>query len=228
MPAEIQARIARTIDEAIDNRITPELHQVRTEVLGRLGVQDVSLDALRDSLGHADKSNRTERQRHVDVITKQMEEQFDALSLAQARCFDTASTNTTRINATCHAVEQSVVQSQELSISTQKEVRDLATYQRKSTQTVLQSVVEVGHKTVHAIEIQNATARKSNSSLHRKIDCMNLLMVAAHERYTGLPEVKGSALVQTTNPEIQAALSNIQQSLWVLMAALHAIIRELL
>lgn len=71
MPAEIQARIAHTIDNAIDKRIPPLLGAVQTELLDHVKKQDVSLKAIKKGLENFVKSTEIKGQRHV--IATQLE-----------------------------------------------------------------------------------------------------------------------------------------------------------
>jgi hypothetical protein len=106
-------------------------------------------------------------------------------------------------------------------------ISDLSTRQSQSTALVLQGVLETGQETTRTIQQNSLASREQAFSLHQKLDRIDWLMGAVRIRMDDLSLAQQYARTRTSN-KTQDALGNIQRSVWLLVSALHVLIRELM
>jgi hypothetical protein len=92
----------------------------------------------------------------------------------------------------------------------------------------LKTVQKESQKTASALQKHFSTSQYQTMSLHQKLDRMNWLMGAVKNRMDTLSMGQQSAHSSASSSEIEKAMGNIQRSVWLLVSALHVLIRELM
>jgi hypothetical protein len=228
MPSEIQARIAHTIDTAIDTRISPQTLAIDNEVKAISAAQKTSSKLIEGTIRDVGKSTAAEIQKHSQEITLDLQNKFNTLSISHKACAEGMVKIEDQSWTTLEAVQNYTIESRTASMTVQEMISDLSTRQSQSTDIVLRRVIQTGQETAHAIERHSSASRDQASSLHQKLDRMNWLMVTVKDRMGDLSIAQRSARLSTSNSEIEKAISSIQRSVWLLVSALHVLIRELM
>lgn len=221
MPSEIQARIAHTIDTAIDTRISPQTLAVHNEVAALSIAQKTLSQLIKGTIRDVGKNMGAEIQKHSQEITLDLRNTFNTLSISHKACAEGIVKIEDQSRTTLEAVQKYSIESRTASTTVQEMISDVSTRQSQSTDIVLRTVLQSGQETAH--EIQEQTL-----SLHQKLDRINWLMGTVKDRMGDLSIAQRFARLSTSNSEIEKAIGNIQQSVWLLVSALHVLIRELM
>ena len=226
-PFEIQARIAHTIDTAVDTRISPLTLKVHKEVTALSAAEKASAKYIKESIEDVKKHHTTEIQRHSQIIHVDFEQKFSALSISQQDVTESLSTIQDQSQSILDVVRNQSIESHADSKIVQGQVLDLCTRQSQSTDTILKAVRKEKQKTASALQKHASTSRYQTMSLHQKLDRMNWLMGAVKNRMDNLSMAQQSTHSSASSSEIEKAMRNIQRSVWLLVSALHVLIREL-
>jgi hypothetical protein len=224
MPAEIQARIAHTIDTAVDTRISPRTLAVHKAVTALSTAQQNSVELVQDAIRSVGKNVDTQMQKHTQKITLDLENKFNNLSISQKACAEGIVKTEEQSRNTLEAVTRNTI----ASVSVLESLSKFSARQDQSTALVLRQVLQTGQRTTLAVQQHTSASRGQNSSLHQKLDRMNLLMGTVKDRIDDLSTAQRSASLSISNSEIQRAIGNIYRSVWLLVSALHVLIRELM
>lgn len=224
MPAEIQARIAHTIDTAVDTRISPQTLAVHNVVTALSTAQKNSSQAIEGTIRSVGKNTEAEIQKHSQKITLNLENKFNTLSISHKACAE----GIVKIEDQSHTTFEAVKINTAASVTVLGSILDLSAHQSQSTDLVLRAVLQTGQETAHAIQKHSSASRQQTSSLHQKLDRMNSLMGTVKDCMGDLSVAQRSASLSASNSEIQGAIGNIYRSVWLLVSALHVLIRELM
>jgi hypothetical protein len=224
MPAEIQARIAHTIDTAVDTRIHPQTRAVHDAVLALLTAQKNSPQLIEQTIRSAEKNTGALIHNHSKSITLDLENKFNTLSISHTACAE----GVVRIEDKSRTTLEAVNSNTAASVAVLGSISDLASRHSQSTDVILRRALKTEQQTIHAIQKHGSASREQISSLHQKLDCMNSLVGTVKDRMKDLSIAQYSASSSTSNLEIQKAIGSIYRSIWLLVSALHALIRELM
>jgi paraquat-inducible protein B len=86
MPSEIQARIAHTIDTAVDTRINPVTLAVNREVAALAIAEEASSKLIEGTIREVGKNHMEELQKYNGKISLDLENKFNTLSMIQEAC----------------------------------------------------------------------------------------------------------------------------------------------
>jgi paraquat-inducible protein B len=86
MPSEIQARIAHTIDTAVDTRINPVTLAVNREVAALAIAEEASSKLIEGTIRDVGKNHMEELQKYNGKISLDLENKFNTLSMIQEAC----------------------------------------------------------------------------------------------------------------------------------------------
>jgi len=228
IPFEIQARIAHTIDTAVDTRINPLTLKVYEEVTSLSAAEKASGKHIKESIEDVKKHHTTEIQRHSQIIHLDFEQKFSALSISQQDVTESLSTIQDQSQRFLDVVRNQSIESHADSKIVQRQVLDLCTRQSQSTDTILKTVRKERQKTASTLQKHASISRYETMSLNQKLDRMNWLMGAVKNRIDNLSMAQQSAHPSASSSEIGKAIRNIQRSVWLLVSALHVLIRELM
>ncbi len=116
----------------------------------------------------------------------------------------------------------------EASTDIQGIIADMSPCYTTSTYLILRRFQESNQRTTHEIRTQTSTSREQALSLHQKLDKVNFLMVTVKDHITDLSAAEQYAVMTSSNSEIQKAFENIRKMVWLLISALHVLMRELM
>lgn len=228
IPAEIQARIAHTIDTAVDIRISPLTLKVHKEVAALAAAEKASSKHIKETIQDVQKDNAAEIQKHSQNITLDLEQKFSTLSASQQPFRESLSAIQDRSQTLLEAVKTQSINIHANSETMKGQVLDLSIRQSQSTNIVLRAVRKENQRTVSALQTHASTSQHQALSLHKKLDRMIWLMGTAKDRMGNLSMVQNSAHPSASNSEIEKAIRNLQQGVWLLVSALHVLMRELI
>ena len=198
LPSEIQARIAHSIDSDVGNRV---ILAIENKLDTLLDIQKAScnlIEGTSQNLGARFEKN------HQDLALD-LANKFDILSLSD--------------KALLEAVQYHGLESRIASQTVRGMISELSTRQSQSTDMVLRRVRETSNKTGYLIDRNNSILREQASSLHQKLDRMSWLTDTVKEQQPAQRNI--------SSPELQNAVGNIKQIVWLLVSVLHILIREL-
>jgi ATP-dependent Lon protease len=221
MPSEIQARIAHTIDRAIDTRINPHTLAVHKEVAALSAAEKASSKLIKGTIQDVVRQNATEMQKYTQITSAHLEEKFNALSLSQRTCAASTFRIEDRSRMILEAVYTQTSESRADSKTVQAMALDLFANQSRTTDAIVRAVQQEGQK-------NTSVSKKRILNLHKKLDHMSSLMGTVNNHMSSLSIARQSARLSTTNSEIETAIGSLRQSLWLLLSALHVLIRELM
>jgi hypothetical protein len=228
MPSEIQSRIAHTIDTAVDTRINPLVSAVYKEVAALSASEKASSKLIEGTVRDVGRQNAAEIQKHTQTISVDLENKFNALSISQRSCAERAFKIDDRSRTILEAVQNQAAKSHTDSKIVQEIVLNLSTRQSQSTDIVLRTIRQESQEATRAIQRHSSVSRNHHLSLYKKLDHMNWLMGTVKDHMGSLSITQQSARLSATNSEIEKAIDNLQRSVWLLLSALHVLIRELM
>jgi hypothetical protein len=228
MPSELQARLAHTINTAIDSRINPPTLAVHNEVVALSAAQENSFQLIEGTIRSVGKNTEVEYQKHNQKIALELENKFNTLSISNKSCAKGIGKIKEKTRITFEAVQDHSIESRTASLNIQQRISDLSSCQSQSNDIILRRVLQTGRETVHAIQRQASISGEQISGLHQKLDHMNWLMVSVKGRMGDLSIAEGSSTLSTSNSEIEKAIGNIKRSIWLLVSALYILISELM
>jgi hypothetical protein len=228
MPSEIQARIAHTIDNAVDTRINPMAVAVHREVAALAVVEETSSKLIEGAIRDVGKNNTEELHRHSGKINLDLENKFSTLSITQEICAGGIMRIEDQSRRILEGAQSQAIENRAASKDVQDMISNLSACQSQSTNLVLQRVRQESQETALGIRKHTWVSRKQNLRLHQKLDRLTWLAEIVKDRTSDLSIAQQSARLTTTNSEIEKAIDNIQRGIWLLVYALHTLIRELM
>jgi hypothetical protein len=202
--------------------------KVNEEVTALSAAEKASAKHIKESIEDVKKHNATEIQKHSQIIYLGFEQTFSALSVSQQDVTQSLSTIQDQSRSVLDIVRNQSIESHADSKIVQGQVLDLCTRQSQSTDTILKAVQKESQKTASALQKHASTSRYQTMSLHQRLDRMYWLMGAVKNRINNLSMAQQSAHSSASSSEIEKAIGNIQRSVWLLVSALHVLIRELM
>jgi hypothetical protein len=227
MPSEIQARITYTIDTAIDTRISPVAMTVHKEVAALSADQKTSFKLIEGLVRDGGNNTEAKIQKHTQEITLALRNKFNTLSSFNEAYSETIGKIAVQAQKTLESVQNHAVESRAASTTVQGIIADLSARQSQSTM-VLRRVLQTGQEAAYSIQRHSSISREQTLSLHQKLDRMNWLMGTVKDRVGALSSAQQSAKLDISNSEIRNAIANIQRNVWLVVSALHVLIRELM
>jgi hypothetical protein len=216
LPSEIQARIAHSIDSAIENRICPLTLTIENKIDAVSVGQKTSANLIEGTI----RDLGAGIEKHSQKVSLNLENKFDTLSLSDKAFGESMMRNENQSRVVLEAVQNHNLESRTATTTVQEMISDLSLRQSQSSNMVLRRVLETGKETESLILRNSSILQEQASSLHQKLDRMNWLI--------GTVKAQQSAQRSVSNSEIVNAVRNIQRSVWLLVSALHILIRELM
>jgi hypothetical protein len=201
---------------------------VHKEIAALSAAEKASAKHIKETIQDVNKHNVTEIQKHSQIITLDLEQKFSTLSMSQQAFTESLSTIQDQSQTILDVVKIQSIESHADSKIVQGKVLDLATRQSQSADIVLRAVRKESQKTTSALQRHVSTSQYQTLSLHQKLDRMTWLMGTVKDRMGNLSMAQRSAHSSASNSEIEKAIGNFQQSVWLLVSALHVLIRELM
>ena len=201
---------------------------VHKEVMSLSAAENASAKHIKESIEDVKKHNATEIQRHSQNIHLDFEQKFSALSISQQDVTESLSKMQDQSQSVLDVVRNESIESHANSKIVQGQVLNLGTRQSQSTDTILKAVQNERQKTASALQKHASTSRYQTMSLHQKLDRMNWLMGAVKNRMDNFSMTQQSAHSSAYSSEVEKAMQNIQRSVWLLVSALHVLVRELM
>jgi len=228
MPFEIQARIAHTIVTAVDTRINPVTRAVHREVAALAVAEDASSKLIEGAIRDVGKNNIEELQKHSGKMSLDLENKFCTLSTTQEACAGGIVRIEDQSRKILEGAQSQATENRTASKDVQEMISNLSARQSQCTKLVLRGVRQEGQETVLEIRKHTWEFREQALSLHQKVDRMTQLAETVKDRMGNLSIAQQSARLTATNSEIERAIDNIQRSIWLLVSALHILIREVM
>jgi hypothetical protein len=216
LPSEIQARIAHSMDSSVEKRISPLTLAIENKIEAISVVQKTSSNLIEGTIRDLGAGIK----RHSHEIALDLGNKFNTLSLSDKALGESVKRNESQSRIMLEAVQNHTLESRTASVTVQGIISDLSIRQSQSNDMVLRRVLETGGTTEYLIEKNDSVLQEQVSSLHRKLDRMNWLIDTVKEQQP--------AQLSISNPEIRNAIDKIQRSVWMLVSALHILIRELM
>ena len=207
MPSEIQARIAHTIDTAIDTRLGPQTLALHKEVAALATAQQTTSNLIKGTIRDVG--------RHT---VSNLEDKIKTLSISHAESTERIQKQSKTILATS---QTPTAEGRAASAKIKETLSTFSTNQSTSTDLISQSTALV-------IQNHSSVSRDQTSSLHLKLDHMSSLIMSVKDRLGDLTIAQQSARMKKSNSELQKSITNIQRSACLLVSALYILAKELM
>ena len=216
LPSEIQARIAHSIDSAIETRIIPTTSAIENKVEAISAGQQLSSNLIKGKT----RDLLLEIEKHSQKITLDLESKFNTLCLSDRAFGESMIRNESQSQKLLEVTQKHALESRITSKAVQEMITDLSSQQTQSTDIALRKFQETGKETERLIQGNSLVLREQASSLHQKLDRMNSLILTV--------KAQQSAERNISNSEVPNPVDNLQRSVWLLVSALQVLIRELM
>jgi hypothetical protein len=100
--------------------------------------------------------------------------------------------------------------------------------QERSTERVIQAVESNNEKALEAMRYQNMASRTAATNLQLKLEQIDSVIVSIYWWLQRLPSGRGNVIATIPDSELQQAIRNILQSVWLLISGLQQLVQALL